>query len=403
LSKAGDCWQRWHQTWQEAAAQRLRVIARADRRMFVRERLRQWQACRRCRIHATAEGRVVARAEYAVIVSIASKCRTTSEAVRSVDAGWRDSGSVVARRQISPQMGLRLGTRRVRAGRLFVGHGRYRFSCCFSCRMSSMVIMTGNREVYPNAPVALVAVEARHTAAPPFTPEQEAELKALIGADFPIAQPVPTLTLNFGVAPTPQALTQPPRFTNRERTVAVTFGPQAVVIETTHHDHFGRLSDLVSLVVGARQKAAPVDGLERLGIRYVDEIRVPSDPATIDWSEWVEPSLLGPIGVGTRLGFQPGEHQGVATFQLGDDRGLNVRYGPRVGYAVQSGPLVRTMPPPSPFFLLDIDSFWTATDGIPEFDPSRIVALCIELHAPVNALFEALITERLREEVLRHA
>jgi len=250
--------------------------------------------------------------------------------------------------------------------------------------------------------VALVAVEARHTAAATFTPEQEAELKALIGGEFPIAQPVPTFTLNFG-AVSPAALAQPPRFTNRERTVAVTFGPQALVIEATHHDHFGPLSSLVSLVVSARQKVAPVDGLERLGIRYVDEIRVPATTDTIDWSQWVEPSLLGPVEVGTRLGFQPGEHQGLANFQLGADRGLTVRYGPRVGYAVQSGPLVRNMPPPSPFFLLDIDSFWTATDEIPEFDPSRIVALCNELHAPVNALFENLITERLREEVLRHA
>jgi uncharacterized protein (TIGR04255 family) len=266
-----------------------------------------------------------------------------------------------------------------------------------------MLIMSGSREVYPNAPVALVAVEARHTTAPPFRPEQEAEIKALIGAEFPIAQPVQTLTLNFGVSASP-AIAQPPRFTNRERTVAVTFGQQSVVIEATHHDHFGRLSELVSLVVSARQKVAPVDGLERLGIRYVDEIRVPSeDTEPIDWSEWVEPSLLGPIDLGAQLGFQPGEHQGLATFQLGTDRGLNVRYGTQVGYAVQSGALVRSMPPPSRFFLLDIDSFWAANEGIPEFDPSRIVALCDELHAPVNALFESLITERLREEVLRHA
>ncbi len=264
--------------------------------------------------------------------------------------------------------------------------------------------MTGSREVYPNAPVALVAVEARHTAAPPLTPEQEAQLKALIGTQFPLAQPVPTLQLNIGGGPGPApALAQPPRFTNRERTVAVTFGPQSVVVEATDHDHFASLNNLVSLVVTARQEVAPVDGLERLGIRYVDEIRVPVSGEAIDWSDWVEPSLLGPVEVGVRLGFQPAEHQGLATFLLGSGRGVNVRYGPRVGYAVQSGPLVRTMPPPSPFFLLDIDGFWAATEEIPEFDPSRIVALCDDLHTPVNALFESLITERLRAKVLRHA
>jgi uncharacterized protein (TIGR04255 family) len=264
--------------------------------------------------------------------------------------------------------------------------------------------MTASREVYPNPPVALVAVEARHTASPPLTPQQDAALKAFVAEKFPIAQPVPTFTLNLGAGPAPPTVQSPPRFTNRERTAAVTFGSQAIVVETTHHENFDRLSGLMLLAAAARQQVAPVDGLERLGLRYIDEVRVPATGGPIDWSQWVEAALLGPAAVAARLGLQLASHQALASFQLTPERGLNLQYGPREGHAVLSGPLVRTpMPPASPFFLLDIDSFWAATDSIPELDPNLVAVLLGELHDPVNALFESLITDRLRREVLRHA
>jgi uncharacterized protein (TIGR04255 family) len=266
--------------------------------------------------------------------------------------------------------------------------------------------VTGSREIYPNASVALVAVEARHTVAPQITPEQEARLKELLAPEFPLHQPVPTLSFNIGMmgeaAPSPSAV-NPPRFTNRSRTMAATFTQQSMVIETTEHEHFDRLAELIALTVSARQAVSPVDGLERLGLRYIDEIRVPSDVDEIDWSQWVTRSLLGPTDVAQKLSFPTGEHQGLVGYQFNPNRALTLRYGVRLGHAVQSAALVRKMPPPSPFFLLDIDSFWMATEEIPEFNQDRILSICHELHNPVNDLFEALITERLRVEVLRNA
>ena len=265
--------------------------------------------------------------------------------------------------------------------------------------------MSGSQEIYPHPPAALVAAEVRHTAAASLTAEQESEIKGLIAEEFPLPQPIQTITLSIGMgaqsaSPIQQA---PPRFTNRDRTWAVTFGPQAIVVETTKHEGFAKLSRLVELVSSARHRVAPLDGLERLGLRYIDEIRVP-EPDPVDWTQWVNSSLLGPTGIAGSLGLTTVEYQAVARFQLSDNEGLNFQYGPRQGHAVASGPLVRSpMPPPSAFFLFDIDSFWMATEGVPEFDPDRICALCDELHRPVTALFEQLITDRLRIEVLRHA
>jgi uncharacterized protein (TIGR04255 family) len=83
---------------------------------------------------------------------------------------------------------------------------------------------------------------------------------------------------------------------------------------------------------------------------------------------------------------------------------LIVRYGPREGFAVApGGPLQRATPAPGAFFLLDIDSFWVPTGNVPQFTSASVGELCIDLHEPISRLFEHLITERLRSEVLRNA
>lgn len=51
---------------------------------------------------------------------------------------------------------------------------------------------------------------------------------------------------------------------------------------------------------------------------------------------------------------------------------------------------------------VDMDSFQTYDDYIPPFEAGDILETADLLHKPVKNVFEDLITERLREEVLRH-
>jgi uncharacterized protein (TIGR04255 family) len=162
--------------------------------------------------------------------------------------------------------------------------------------------------------------------------------------------------------------------------------------------------DLIKIVVKARQSVSPVEGLLRLGIRYVDEIRVPDSMEDLSgWRDWIEPSLLGPVNLAKDLNFVAEQWQGVAVFDIGQDRKLVVRYGPREGFAVAPGaPLQRATPPPGPFFLLDTDSFWSASGDVPEFEVDKILGLASNLHDAASTLFENLVTEKLKEEVFRN-
>jgi uncharacterized protein (TIGR04255 family) len=259
------------------------------------------------------------------------------------------------------------------------------------------------REVYSNAPVVLVALEVRHPTAGSLSSAQRAAIKSMLGKRTPIMRSgrLQEVTATVG-AVSDLRVEEFPRYFSRDSTSAVSIRSEAVVVETTRYVRWERLLGLVIDALQARQKIGDVDGVERVGLRLVNEIRVPVETGH-DWAPWVDGTLLGPAALGPGLGLVPQQWQGVSAFTPGPERSLVVRYGPREGYAVDpADDLKRTTPFPGPFFLMDIDSFWTPSEGVPEFDVEALLGICDELHAPVRTLFERLITERLREEVLRN-
>ena len=150
----------------------------------------------------------------------------------------------------------------------------------------------------------------------------------------------------------------------------------------------------------ARLQVEAIDGIERLGLRYINEVRVPELDGQ-DWSQWIGASLLGQADIGKKLELEPLQWQGVTVFTRGPARFITLRYGPREGYAVDpGGDLKRPTPQPGPYFLIDIDSFWASEGTVPELDLERVLTMANDLHEPAGDLFESLITPRLRKEVL---
>lgn len=262
------------------------------------------------------------------------------------------------------------------------------------------------REVYPNAPLVSVSFELRHPESEPLTPHQRTLFKELLADDLPLlrSQQIASHTIEFGPsgAATPQVQTEEfPKYFDRGTSIAASLLKGSTVVETTQYPGWEAFSDLVSKVCDARNQAAPVDGVERIGLRYIDEIRIPSTENP-DWSEYIAPSLLGP-----RFDYDSGlplrQWQGTAAFGPGEGRALVMRYARGEGFAVDpNGELRRKSPAyPGKFFMLDLDSFWAPEAGVPAFSLSLVEETMETLHTPVREMFEECITERLREEVLR--
>lgn len=262
-----------------------------------------------------------------------------------------------------------------------------------------------DREIYSNAPLVLTALEIRHPSAAPLSRVAQKKIKQLLSSHAPLPRPATLANFQATIGGATETITEEaPRYFSRDKTTAITFRIGSVVVETTRYVRWERLRELMALALTARG-VDPVDGIERLGLRYINEIRVPADTdKPLDWDPWVNPALLGPTQVGAAVGLHAQQWQGITVFDNGEDRAIVLRHGPRDGYAVDpAGDLKRPAPPPGPFFLLDIDSFWQPTSEVPEFDPQILLEASDQLHAPVCALFEELVTERLRQEVFRHA
>lgn len=266
------------------------------------------------------------------------------------------------------------------------------------------------REIYPNAPIVLMAVEVRHPPCEPLDRKQVAELSAQIKHLLPLPSEMDEVTLTVQTGPDGQATQQQfvntfPRWSSRDRRTALSIRPDSLVIETTDYGSYDRVRALLDNTIRARLKVAPPSGIERIGLRYIDEIRVPlkDDVHMPSWDQWVDASLLGPRRIGSELDLSPAINEGVSVFSGRSNHALVLRYGAQSNYAVQSTPdLRRPLPPPGPLFKLDIDSFWQASDQVPEFDVDMILRRADSLHEPVRGVFESLITDRLREEVLRN-
>jgi uncharacterized protein (TIGR04255 family) len=265
-------------------------------------------------------------------------------------------------------------------------------------------------EVFPNAPLALVAFEVRYLERAALVARPALErLKAALAEHLPLRDDLrqQKVTLSTGAADAPAVeVTVVPRFTTRDRTTACQVSSTSLIIETTAYAGFDPFLSLISAALEAVAEVERPDGVTRVGLRYIDEIRVPGIAAPPgDWRGYIDEHLLAPVADEFVKAAQlvPRTWQGVVQYGTGPDRAVVLRYGPAEGYAVPPGGPTRRRdaPPPGLYFLLDSDSFWQPSDEIPEFDPERLAATTRELHTPVKALFDTVVTDRLVDEVFR--
>jgi uncharacterized protein (TIGR04255 family) len=259
----------------------------------------------------------------------------------------------------------------------------------------------------PNAPLAIAALELRFPEQPQAVgPQARRLMRDILRPVLPLIENVTENTIEFGLgAPTPQTSKRTfPKFVNRTRTSALVVNPSTMVLETTVYEGYEGFRALFEEAVTAVEAAIRPDGILRVGIRYIDEIRVPSITALPgDWSGYIDRHFLATVDpeLLEQTGLTPELWQGFVRYSTGLDSALQVRYGPANGHAVNpAGPTRRVnAPPPGPYFLLDSDSFWEPNNEVPEFDVSTILDACDRLHPATRSIFNAVSEPKLVEEV----
>jgi uncharacterized protein (TIGR04255 family) len=262
-----------------------------------------------------------------------------------------------------------------------------------------------DREIYPNDSLQLVAFELRMPYVPNFAGQEAAAaaLYARLRDTLPIIGPAPVAAVQIQAGEGGVSTREAPiplRLLNRTRTLSVTISPTALIVETSD---YGRIEVFEAVIHELLEAAGPdVAGIERVGLRYINEIRVPGVTTVNDWRGYINPTLLAGLDIDSN--FSAEAIHGMIQYGFGGDRHVNMRFGalPEGGIVNPAGPLRFKPSDGGPYFLIDLDSFWTTPDDeMPEFTVDRAMDICLSLRPPLHTLFEAAITDRLREEVLR--
>lgn len=262
-----------------------------------------------------------------------------------------------------------------------------------------------HREVFPNAPLEFVACEIRVPTAPKLVRDDTFELLTDALREvlpIPDTEQVQTLTVIGGKDGGVESERRF-RFLNRERTASAVVARNAITVETTEYSEFDDFRSLVLTVADAVATTTSLVGIERIGLRYIDEIRVPEEITdTSGWRGWISDEVVGVLGVAD--GFNTSALQTVLRLVGEDSTEVVLRYAAMIGEGVVGdGPLRRRATASSgPFFVIDTDSFRTsAGPAMEDFEHDRIAGILDVIHEPVGTLFHRAITDRLREEFRR--
>lgn len=258
-------------------------------------------------------------------------------------------------------------------------------------------------QLYPAAPLRLVAFEVQYGFAPTLATEQgRAEVYRRLQDAYPIADVQMTLGFELVVGPAGGAAQpQPPQaaelvLVDRQRTRSVTVGATALSVQSVVYEGADELERAIAAALEAVADAG-ISTTRRIGLRFVDEIRAAGVERAADWMQYVSDDLVSPLRFAGEYAVE--QAQGALGLRVADDVHVLVRFGPGTGFAVNPEGRLRLPPPKhAHFFLLDIDTFWVdPADELRPFDVDEVLALYRRLDDPAHALFERAITDRARD------
>lgn len=263
--------------------------------------------------------------------------------------------------------------------------------------------MYPNREVFPNAPLALVAAEIRFTDAARLRQQQTRDDIAIALEDrFPFAEPLQQTNFNLALGGGPPQVQERLGVVlkNASSTESLTIMSESLTYETTAYHSFEKLLEAVTAACEALVEVKVRPAVQRVGLRYIDEVRVADTDTVTDvrqWSRWIDESLLAHLAVGPD-DLPATSTQTVSTYDLGEGRGLNFRCAAlNQGTIVVPQHLKRAAVESGPFFVLDFDGFrdFTGQDAV-QLSADVVSDALSAVHVPCGAAFQRSINDEAR-------
>lgn len=177
------------------------------------------------------------------------------------------------------------------------------------------------------------------------------------------------------------------RFGDLDETWTVVLTPEFLTLETRVYRDFSDFADRMERLLGALDKTIhPVVGL-RIGLRYVNEIRL----AENEWRAAIRSDLLGPLAIPQ---FGAVAKQSIQHLQFVEPNGIrvNMQHGLFPNGSVVN-PRPGEAPPDGPFYLLDFDVYQEFKPGSLSLKPRTVLGHVWQFHEVVSRLFRWSVTE----------
>lgn len=263
--------------------------------------------------------------------------------------------------------------------------------------------MYPKREVFPNSPLALVAAEVRFSDTPRLRQAETLDAIAVaVESTFPVHAQVEG-GVNFQIVNgQPQIQVLAGRvMKNVDSTAAMSVFPDRLSFETTAYTEYAAFREHVVKCADALVSAGVTPAMQRVGLRYLDEIRV-ADAKVSDarqWGDWIDRRLVDHLQLGPSEA-PVSRAEGVIAYDLGDRKGLNFRFAALpVGAVVVTNNLVRKpFTEDVPFFVLDFDGYRDFAGPKATLLDASVVAVSLDaVHGPAGETFQNAITDQARE------
>src|SRR5450759_2661137 len=165
--------------------------------------------------------------------------------------------------------------------------------------------MLSTREVFPNAPLAMVVAEIRYSYNPQLDqPADKAKVLDAIKADLPVWQRRTENTFglalgieNAQITPSSTVDLLEAKSADSQVTAALSAEMLTLAMSGKAYAMFEEsLRPLLTKAVAGLHAQFPETLVTRAGLRYLDEIRVPEQPTTLGgWAPWIAMELLGGV------------------------------------------------------------------------------------------------------------
>ena len=247
------------------------------------------------------------------------------------------------------------------------------------------------RVVFKRPPLVLAVFQVQFSDIPEITEWDFIEpFKSVIKDWFPVFNPVKQIGVQFdlGMSEPRRIETVHWQFKDESGDWTVVLTRDFLTLETRSYEHFADfLSRLRFLLNNLVEYLHPKIGT-RLGLRYVNEIRVGDQ----NLSSIINPQLLGLLSDSEVEKRTVQSHQEIV-LRFPDEQFVHVKHGLfPTGNAVQ--PRLGQQPSTGPFYLLDFDAFRTfSAPTWLRMEPETIYELVVKYHDDIENLFLWSLTE----------